>query len=137
MKYAKIPTYKYRLLADEITLLSIAFSGYSASAEFMALSGCTLLLKKGYAWDGATGGFDTRDIMRASLVHDALCQLIWMGVLPTSRQKDADKELRRICAEDGMAGWRSAYVYHAVRAYSYFKKNPTEPRVFETERKAE
>ena len=137
MKYAKIPTYKYRLLADEITPLSIAFSGYSASTEFMALSGCRLLLKKGYAWDGATGGLDTKDIMRASLVHDALCQLIWMGVLPTSRQNDADRELCRICKEDGVPDWMANCMYHAVRAYSYFKKNPAEPRVFETERKAE
>lgn len=131
MKYSKIPTYKYRLMEDEVTKLSDAFAAYTITTDHMTLKDGMLTLKKGYAWDGASGGVDTKDIMRASLVHDALCQLIWLAALPASRQKDADKELRRLCIEDGMAGWRATYVYWAVRAYAPFKRNPDEPRVFE------
>jgi hypothetical protein len=76
-----------------------------------------LLVTAGYAWDGASGpAMDTPTIMRASLVHDALYQLIRLGSLdkPTWKPR-ADKELRRICREDGMSRFRSWYVYQAVR----------------------
>jgi hypothetical protein len=133
MKYQKIPTYKYRLLEDEKTVLSHAFGDYDINVDFMTLSAGVLILKKGYAWDGASGpAFDTKTIMRGSLVHDALCQLIWLGELPESRQIDADKELRKICLEDGMSKLRAWWVYTAVRLYARFKRNPAEPRVFET-----
>jgi len=35
-----------------------------------------LTVKTLFAWDGASGAKDTPTIMRASLFHDALCQLI-------------------------------------------------------------
>jgi len=59
---------------------------------------------KGYAWDGASGPFtmDTPSTMRASLIHDALYQLMREEVLPQSARLEADKILRRIAVEDGM-----------------------------------
>ena len=131
LKYEKIPTYKYRLLIDEVVQLSPIFDEYSISTDFIILSAGKLLLKKGYKWDGASGGIDTKTIMKASLVHDALCQLIWLGLLPESRQVDADKELRRFCLDAGMGKIRAWWVYWAVRLYAPFKRNPHETRVFE------
>jgi len=38
-----------------------------------------------YAWDGATGIPDTKPALKASLVHDALCQLMREGKLDRDR----------------------------------------------------
>lgn len=76
----------------------------------------TLHIREGYAWDGASGpAIDTRNIMRGSLVHDALYQLIRLGTLTAADREKADKLFRDICREDGMSAFRAAYVYAAVR----------------------
>lgn len=78
----------------------------------------SLYIADGYAWDGASGpALDTKNIMRASLVHDALYQLIREGALPTSYRKAADQELYRICREDGMWWIRTQWVYWTVRLF--------------------
>lgn len=77
----------------------------------------TLHIKSGYAWDGPSGPtFDTISFMRGSLVHDALYQLIREMVLPMDPYRElADRVLRTICLEDGMAPIRAWWVYNAVR----------------------
>lgn len=77
-----------------------------------------LTIAAGYAWDGASGpAIDTNTIMRGSLVHDALYQLIGLGVLTVDDREAADQLLRDICIEDGMWRIRAAWVYAAVRAF--------------------
>lgn len=77
-----------------------------------------LTIAAGYAWDGASGpAIDTPSFMRGSLVHDALYQLIGLGVLTTNNREAADRLLRDICIEDGMWRIRAAWVYAAVRAF--------------------
>ena len=81
-----------------------------------------LVIKKGYAWDGPSGPtWDTPSFMRGSLVHDALYQILRNNFLEQKwekwrkeARKEADKELRRICREDGMSRIRAWYVYQAV-----------------------
>ena len=81
-----------------------------------------LVLRKDYAWDGASFvARDTANIMRASLFHDSLCQLIREGLLDKKYRKYADQLLRQHCLEDGMSKFRAWYVYMAVRAYSRAK----------------
>ena len=76
----------------------------------------TLDINKGYAWDGPRGPtIDTKTNMRASLVHDALYQLMREGLLPQHYRKAADKELYRIMIEDGACKWRAWYYYMGVR----------------------
>lgn len=78
-----------------------------------------LAIKAGYAWDGPSGpALDTPSGMRASLVHDALYQLMRMGLLPILWRKEADLELRRIAREDGMSFTRARYWYWAVRMFA-------------------
>jgi len=74
-----------------------------------------LVINKGYAWDGPSGGVDTANFMRASLVHDVLCQAIGDGLLPQTHQKAVDTLLREIAIEDGMWKMRAWWVYNAVR----------------------
>lgn len=73
-------------------------------------------IRKGYAWDGPSGPtIDTKNFMRGSLVHDALYQLIRLGLLSVSWRKFSDNELYQICREDGMSVFRAWYVYRGVR----------------------
>ncbi|SDW60248.1 DUF1353 domain-containing protein [Nitrosomonas oligotropha] len=74
-----------------------------------------LTIKKNYAWDGASGPvLDTQRIMRGSLVHDALYQLMREEHLPQKARENADWLLREICIEDGMSKFNADLVYLAV-----------------------
>lgn len=78
-----------------------------------------LTIKKGYAWDGPSGPtIDTPSFMRGSLVHDALYQLMRNGFISKDKwRENADKELKRICIEDGMSRIRAWWVYKGVRLF--------------------
>jgi hypothetical protein len=94
--------------------------------DFVSLTADGLLtMKKGYAWDGPSGlTLDTKTFMRGSLVHDALYQLLRHEKLKPELREDADKELRRICLEDGMSKPRAWYVYKAVQKGAGFAAAP-------------
>lgn len=75
-----------------------------------------LTIKKGYAWDGPSGPtIDSNNFMRGSLVHDALYQLIRHEFLQTRWKDTADRELQRMCREDGMSAIRAWWVYRGVK----------------------
>lgn len=63
-----------------------------------------LTVVAGYAWDGPSGPvIDTKENMRASLIHDALYQLMRHEKLNAKSHKDkADKLFKKICIEDGV-----------------------------------
>lgn len=62
-----------------------------------------LVVLRGYAWDGATGAKDTKTILRGTVMHDAIYQLIGLGVLDKVKHRRlADLELIKMCKEDGM-----------------------------------
>lgn len=72
-----------------------------------------LSIKPRYAWDGASGPtFDSPSTMRASLVHDALYQLMREGALDQSYRIPADECLRRIMLGDYKGSWPK---WHAFR----------------------
>ena len=78
-----------------------------------------MIVKKGYAWDGASGPtLDTNDTMRGSLVHDALYQLMRLGLLPELCRSKADQLLYDICVEDGMCEFRANYWKEAVKDFA-------------------
>lgn len=87
-----------------------------------------LLIRAGYAWDGASGpAIDTPSFMRGSLVHDALYQLIRLGVLgKDEHRRQADEALRATVIEDGMLTVRAWWVFHAVRIFGghYLRNKP-------------
>lgn len=74
-----------------------------------------LTIRKHYAWDGASGPtIDTKSSMRGSLVHDALYQLIRMGLLPEHYKEQADTLFEQICKDDGMWAVRASLWERAV-----------------------
>jgi hypothetical protein len=69
-----------------------------------------LKMKKGYAWDGASGPtWDDNSNMLGGLVHDALYQLMREEHLPINLRKRSDEILREICIEKGMTKFRAWY----------------------------
>ena len=85
----------------------------------------TLIVKKGYAWDGPSGlTIDTETFMRGSLFHDALYQLMREGLLPQEDREKTDQLLRKICKEDGMNSLRRRYVYRLVRMFGAKNAKP-------------
>lgn len=77
-----------------------------------------LYISAGYAWDGPSGpAYDFQSDMAASLVHDALCQLIIEGKLPKEMKPEVDRMLRDIMEEDGANRLRSLVYEKAVNKY--------------------
>jgi hypothetical protein len=111
--------YKYQLVETYHVLLAFE-PPYRAENEWITLERSGLLtIKAGYAWDGPSGPtLDTLDFMRGSLIHDALYQCLREGLLPQEFRDEADKELLRICKEDGMPDWRCSYVYCGVKEFA-------------------
>jgi len=105
--------YKYQLVEDEWFFTRIF--GHTIKTDYIELHSMgTLIIRKGYAWDGATGAVDTNTILRGSVGHDALYQLIRMGLLSRGHKKEADDLLELCCIEDGMWGPRVKLVRAGV-----------------------
>lgn len=78
-----------------------------------------LVIKAGYAWDGASGPTkDTKNSMRGSLIHDALYQLMRIGKLNGRYRNEVDELLESFCLKDGMWRWRAWAWYKAVRKFA-------------------
>lgn len=78
-----------------------------------------LIFRPGYMWDGPSGpALDTVNMLRASLVHDGIYQLIADGLLPKAPWKKlADREFHAVMRQDCVPGWRALYAYYAVRIF--------------------
>lgn len=118
MKYTS--GYKYQLYEDEVfedTNLSIP---RAIKTKFITLTKKgKLTVRAGYAWDGPSGPtIDTKNSMRASLAHDALYQLMRMGLLTPDHRIDADILLENILTEDGMWSPRRWYWMRGVRWFA-------------------
>ena len=78
----------------------------------------TLTLAAGYAWDGASGPIkQDATVIRGSLVHDGLYQLMRENELPASFRGIADDLLKTMCKEDGMPSWQAWLVHLAVKTF--------------------
>ena len=114
--------YKYQLVEDYEYQLDHNWPDvqHDWDTDFFYLSVNKLLLvKKNYAWDGASGPtIDTKNFMRGSLVHDCLYQMIREGYLDKNDCRIlADKTLYAICRKDGMSWIRANVVYYSVRVF--------------------
>ena len=67
--------------------------------------------------------------MCGSLVHDALYQLLRLGLLPPECRAAADAELYRICRADGMSWIRAKLWLRAVRKFAASAASPINKRL--------
>lgn len=130
IKYKK--GYKYQLYKDYCIdtdikpkdVITIPQSPFRCPYVVLGTGG-ELNIYQGYAWDGATGAPDTKSVMRASLIHDALYQC--MREYPTvfsplgGYRKSADKLFRKICIQDGLSR-PIAWIYYIVIRFLGRKK---------------
>jgi len=125
--------YKHQLAIPYATKVSV-FPKSLIAAEFFSLSPKgDLRIKAGYAWDGASGpAIDSDSFMRGSLVHDVLYQMMGEKLLSLRWRKQSDRELQRICREDGMPWVRAQWVYRAVRLFSRISATPEGRRKIKT-----
>lgn len=92
---------------------------YAMATYRVCLERGILKLSEGYSWDGPSGPtWDTMNFMRASLVHDALCDLIRARQLPIDYLPEVNRAMYRICREDGMSRIRAWWVRVAVEMFS-------------------
>jgi hypothetical protein len=111
--------YKYQLFDDYKATVPINIPEHLVIERYVDLENSILQIYKSYAWDGASGpAIDTKTIMRGSLIHDALYQLMRTGKLSQIWRKQADKALLQACLEDGMWRIRAYWVYWAVRIFA-------------------
>ncbi len=126
--FRKIRKYKYQLLRKSYTV-QIAIRGKSIKTDFVRLTAKgKLTIKEGYAWDGPSGPtIDTRTFMRASLIHDALYQLMRLKRLDYRKhRRSADDLLKKHCLEDGMVRFRVWYVHKFVCWFGDCNARPPE-----------
>lgn len=125
--YKKRIKYKYILHAPYQYKTGIKDVYFSNDYLLLQLDGI-LTLASNYTWDGPSGPtIDTRNFMRASLVHDALYQILreYPDMEHRKRfRKKADTILCTICREDGMTWMRSTWVYFAVRIFGSCRAKP-------------
>jgi hypothetical protein len=120
MKYRIIKGWKYTLV-EPVTVQTTVKPDHTIlddQRRMVLYKTGVMTIGSGYSWDGASGpALDTKDFMLASLVHDALYQLIRLGLIDKSYRKAADETLYSLCRLAGMPWWRAQYVYTAVRLF--------------------
>lgn len=117
--------YKYQLVETEIFRTSIR-PGREIETKFLFMSPSGMLsIDAGYAWDGPSGPtYDSKNSIRASLAHDALYQLMRLGLLETTWRDEADLFLDRILEEDGMWAIRRWYWLKGVEWFAAGAADP-------------
>lgn len=126
--------YRYQLRRAHVDRVGIV-PDEPITTEYVSLTlDGTITMRSGYAWDGPSGpSVDTRSFMRGSLVHDALYQLMRLGELDADRwRRTADRELQRMCREDGMLRIRAWWVHLAVRWFGEPFASPAASKPTET-----
>ena len=121
MKYRKLKPWKYQL-TEPLTITLDFLPPKTIETEFILFDAYgtngRLFLQKYYAWDGASGPCpDTPNVMKGSLVHDSLYQLMRLGLLNRSYRKAADAELRKICLQSGMNKFWAGLIYWGCRVF--------------------
>ena len=117
MKYSE---YKYKFKVEENFSIELPFKIPDFEHEYASSKDGILSVKRGYAWDGASGPIiNTRDTLVASLVHDVLYQAMRLNLIKPSKdnRKIADKNFFEILKMNGVNSIRRKVWYFAVRLF--------------------
>ena len=111
--------YKYQLVKTYSLQTEIYPERYILTPFICLTVEGVLTIWEWYAWDGASGPtIDTPSSMRASLVHDALYQLMRLGLLDQKCRQEVDVLFRDICLEDEMNRLRADVWYGCIRLFA-------------------
>lgn len=125
--YQRLHRWKYRLAAPYTVTIPINRT-LSSPGQYIRLDRRVLSLKMGYAWDGPSGpAMDTRNIMRASLIHDALYQLMRESLLDFEYRGIVDDIFRTHCLEDGVSRLRARTLRWGLKAFGAKYAKPSKP----------
>ena len=101
--------YKYQVEEDFIIKTSIQLKDNVVTPWIILFCNGKLFIRKGYAWDGPSGPtwdwLDNKSIMTPSLVHDALYQLMRMGMLDLELRSYADEMLGALMRKRASKWW--------------------------------
>ena len=117
MKYSN---YKYKFKVEENFSIELPFKIPDFVHPYASLKDGILSVKRGYAWDGASGPIiNTRDTLVASLVHAVLYQAMRLNLIKSSKEnrKIADKNFFEILKMNGVNSIRRKVWYLAVRLF--------------------
>ena len=113
--HRKLTSYKYQLVEEFKYNTDVTDNNINLPYIKLNKEG-GLTVAQNYAWDGASGPtIDSPSSIRASLVHDALYQLLRMELLTQDHVIIADKLFRKMLKEDGMSSFRAWYWYRGLR----------------------
>ena len=121
MKYQELKGYKYELmesLSIQTGIFGTRLKLLSGKIRYAILyEDGWLIIESGYQWDGMSGVGDSKQSMRASLVHDALYQLMREGLLDRKYKDAADRLLEKILIEDGASKFNAWLCYQGVKMF--------------------
>ena len=123
--------YKYQLASGYKIVISIK-PKEAITTEFIDLdTEGNLLVKNGYAWDGPSGPVkDTPENLRASLIHDALYQLMRNKQLSSRTHRNAaDQIFKDVCKEDGVSKYWASIYYAGLRKFGKPATSPENKKV--------
>ena len=123
--------YKHQLVDDFIVQTKII--GQAAKIDFAELSNDGLLtVKKGYAWDGASGPtYDPPSAFRGSCAHDALYQMIRARKLGEDARSIADGLAYALWRNDGMWPLRAKVWLYSIKKFAAYAAKPENERKIE------
>ena len=125
LNWEDIQAYKYRTTAQ--FQIQIPITGFNIQTEYVDLNVKGMLtIKKGYAWDGASGPTkDSKKSKRGSCVHDALYQLMRLRKLDNNAHREiADWIFYRLLIADKMFSPRAWIWWRAVRRAAWYAAKP-------------
>jgi hypothetical protein len=124
--YRPLGKYNY-ILADELIFqLDKSFENQPKEHPYISISADGLMtIRRHYAWDGASKIPDTPKNLRASLIHDALYQLMRQGYMDPKKERDwSDRLFQKICIRDGTNTVIAAGYYAGLRLFGWLSTKP-------------
>lgn len=108
VSYTRAPKWDYVLTSDLPVVTPWELGNHDFQDEFgnvwLQMRGKMLIVKKGYAWDGASLAPDFKDVILASCVHDALIQFVRVSCFPLGKSQ-IDKIFRDLMPYRFAARW--------------------------------
>jgi hypothetical protein len=127
--YRRVRNYKYQLREDFTYNLGRTFDPAPIGNEFIEITADGIItIRKHYAWDGVSGPvIETQANIKASLVHDALYQLMREGHLDHVMYREwSDRLFMEMCRKGGVWGSVAAIYLRALRLFGAKNARPRE-----------